>query len=512
MNNSITSNNLKKIGFFLAVIIFSSVLILFFNSCNLGLKPYLRVALLDDNINLNYIDEPNFLTMNILNLVCPSLFYYDDNYLPKSKILKDIPSLDNKKMYSIKNNDSLKSAIIISKEDFKSDVNLINLNDILQTPSLFSIELLSKKWIYKQNFVINKMTIFQDSLNIEYNDSYSLPYFPYPTILISKYLPNYQQQIMDFIYKDKVNFDFLRPYSSNLKDSEFYKLVSIKSLEYKNIFTIYNQKNNRLIEFIGFKDYENLSKEISKLDLIKLDPKLVNLIKVPQDFQVKILPNQNVFFIFFNPNLTIENRKSIYYALRKNILNKLLINYSVYSYYLLYNHFALYDTDKVIKSEQSFKYKLSKKEVKGIIIYRNFSEKIIANLITEVLKDKFNFSETLFNLEQEDSGFSLENYFNLDKYDFIIISINLKPYFNYSKIYSSNGVYNFYRFNIDDDLVNKIMAGYSYDQKQYLIDLQEKLIQTFYVVPILVDTKAYIFSPKFTKKSKLLSSDYLEIL
>ncbi len=376
---------------------------------------------------------------------------------------------------------------------------------------MFSIDLLSKKWIYRQNFIINKMTIFQDSLNIEYNDSYSLPYFPYPTILVSKYLSGYQQQIMDFIYKDKVNFDFLQPYSSNLKDSEFYKLENIKSLKYKNVFTIYNQKNKRLIEFVGYKDYEKLNKEIAELDLIKVDPKLVNLIKVPKDFQVKILPNQSVFFIFFNPHLNIEDRKSIYYNLRKNIANKLPLNYSVYSYYLLYNHFALYDTEKIIKTEQDFKYKLSKKEIKGIIIYRNFSEKIIANLIIEVLKSQFSFSVALFNLFQEDSSFSLGNYFNLDKYDFVIISINLTPYFNYSRIYSSNGIYNFYKFNIDDYLVSKIMEGYSYNQREYLIDLQKKLIQDFYVLPVLVDTKAYIFGSKFGKKAKLFFSDYLEI-
>ncbi len=80
--NDRNTNNLKETRIFLVLVIFVNILVLFFNSCNLGLKPYLRVALLSDNINLNYIEQPNFLTMNILNLVCPSLFYYDDNYLP----------------------------------------------------------------------------------------------------------------------------------------------------------------------------------------------------------------------------------------------------------------------------------------------------------------------------------------------------------------------------------------------------------------------------------------------
>ncbi len=38
---------------------------------------------------------------------------------PKSKILKDIPSLDNKKMYSLKDSNSLKTIMIINKDDFR---------------------------------------------------------------------------------------------------------------------------------------------------------------------------------------------------------------------------------------------------------------------------------------------------------------------------------------------------------------------------------------------------------
>jgi hypothetical protein len=504
---------MKKVIYFSLILSLFLIVFLFFSSCNV--RPYLRIALLSDNINLNYIDEPNFLALNIFNLVCPSLFYYDDNYLPKSKVLQDIPSLDNQKMNYIKDSDSVKTIIVINKGDLKKEINLISLNDILQTPSLFSVDLLSKRWIYKQNFSINKMLIFGDSLRIEYNDAYSLPYFPYPIILISKYFPNYQQQILDFVYKDKVNFDFLTPYSSDLKNSDFYQLKDIKNNKNndKNTFTIYNQKNKRLIEFIGYRNYEDLNKEIFSLDLVKLDPKIVNLIKIPKDFQVKILPNENIFFILFNPKLNIQDREVVYYTLRKNLSNKLTSNYTLYSYYLLYNHFALYDTAKVVNQiiNKSKELKLSKNKLQGVIIYRNFNEKMLANLITDTLRNNFNFEPFLFNLSEESSNFSLENYVNLGNYDFVIISVNLKPYFNYSKIYNSKGIYNFYKVNVDDDLVDKIIQGYSYNQKQYLIELQKELINTFYILPLLIDAKAYIIGPNFNKKATLLSSDYIEI-
>jgi hypothetical protein len=496
---------------FYLILIYIFILFLSINSCNLNLKPYLKIGLLSDNINLNYIDEPNFLALNIFNLICPSLFYYDNNYLPKSKILKDIPSLDNQKFYSIKNQNSLKTVIIINKNDLKDSLDLITLNDILQTPSVFSIDILSKKWIYKQNFVINRMTIFQDTLNIEYNDAYSLPYFPYPTIIITKYLSDYQNQILDFIYKDKLNFNFLVPYSSNSKNKEFYELKDIKSSDYKNVFTIYNPKNKKLIEFSGYNNFEKLNKEIDNLDLVKVDLKIVNLIKKPKDFEIKILPNENIFFIIFNPNLNMQDRKNIYYFLRKNLTNKLPSNYMLYSYYLLYNHFALYDTNIEQNLNKNLNLKISKNILKGIIIYRNFNEKIIANLITDTLKNEFNFDSVLFNLSEETNNFSIENYYNINKYDFIIFPVNIKPYFNYLKIYSSQGIYNFYKINIDDELVNKIMEGYSYNQKEYLIDLQKELTNTFYIVPILIDTKAYIINPNFYKKAKLFSSDYIEI-
>ena len=504
---------MKRIICFSLILILFLIVFLFFSSCDI--RPYLRIALLSDNINLNYIDEPNFLALNIFNLICPSLFYYDDNYFPKSKVLQDIPSLDNQKMSYLRDSNSIKTVIVINKGDLKKEINLINLDDILQTPSLFSVDLLSKKWIYKQNFSINKMLIFRDSLRIEYNDAYSLPYFPYPIILISKYLPDYQQQILDFIYKDKVNFDFLIPYSSNLKNSDFYQLKDIKNNKNndKNTFTIYNQKNKKLIEFIGYRNYEALNKEIHNLDLVKLDPKIVNLIKVPKDFQVKILPKENVFFIFFNPKLNIQDREVIYYTLRKNLADKLTSNYTLYSYYLLYNHFALYDTDKIINKiiNKNKNLKLSKNKLQGVIMYRSFNEKMLVNLIIDTLRNNFNFEPFLFNISEESFNFSLENYVNLSEYDFVIISVNIKPYFNYSKVYSSQGIYNFYRVNIADDLVYKIMQGYSNAQKQYLIELQKELINTFYILPLLIDTKAYIISPNFNRRANLFSSDYIEI-
>ncbi|MFN3477985.1 MAG: hypothetical protein ACK4ZM_01285, partial [bacterium] len=193
---------------------------------------------LKDNY-LNYIDKPSFLLSQALKLIIPPLIDYQGNCYPYSKILNQLPSLDNKTMYVT----NKKTVIILTNDNFL--VKTIKPLDIIPTVQILNMENISDRWVFR-NLVesIDKIEATKNGVNIYYKITYSLPYFPCPVIFDNPDI--YKEQVLNFTCKDAKNFSIFPPYSDyTIKQSQ------------TNHFLIQNKKTNKQILF---KTYINVDK------------------------------------------------------------------------------------------------------------------------------------------------------------------------------------------------------------------------------------------------------------
>lgn len=447
---------------------------------------------LGDNF-FNYIDKPSFLTSQALRLIIPPLVDYDQSCYPYSKILKEVPSLENGSMFL----DNKRTVIILKKDNCL----YINPLDIIPTIQLLNLDSISTKWVYRNVLEsidrIDKISDFD--IMIRYKLAYSLPYFPFPVIFDEE--KTFYQQIVDYTYKDKKNFLIFPKYSR-------FKVVKSET----NYFVIKNQQIK--IIFKTYKDVERLKKDIKKLDVIKVPPKLVNLFtsNMDQDQKLITFPNKEIFFVFFNPNLDINKREKIYLELL-NYLNTFdLEDYQINRTYILPYHFAAIDFYQYLNSKikESSKIKEFKKikidNLKVLVTYKDRKSQLVSNLIEEIFTKNFGAYVLKVNMEErvvkkdifgvliEPPEPSLRQNIDPYRFDLIITSITFLPYMNYYYVYSKDGKYNVYGVSNREieELLDRVMQGFGYEQKNYLVELQKKLADQFLIVPILIDKQVFI--------------------
>lgn len=438
---------------------------------------------LGDNF-LNYIDKPSFLTSQALRLIIPPLVDYDQSCYPYSKILKEVPSLENGSMFL----DNKRTVIILKKDNCL----YINPLDIIPTIQLLNLDSISTKWVYRNVLEsidrIDKITDFD--VMIRYKLAYSLPYFPSPVIFDDQ--KKFYEQIIDYTYKDKKNFLIFPKYSR-------YEVIKSET----NYFVIRN--NEKTIIFKTYKDVEKLKKDIKKLDVAKIPAKLVNLFvsNMDQDQELITMPNKEIFFIFFNPNLDINKREKIYLEFLNHLNTFDLGDYQINKTYILPYHFAAIDFLSS-KIKESKKVKID--NLKVLVTYKDRKSQLVSNLIEEIFTKNFGAYVLKVNMEEKVAkkdifGFLIEPpepslRQNIDPYrfDLIITSITFLPYMNYYYVYSKDGKYNVYGVSNREieGLLDRVMQGFGYEQKNYLVELQKKLADQFLIVPILIDKQVFI--------------------
>ena len=131
---------------------------------------------------------------------------------------------------------------------------------------------------------------------------------------------------------------------------------------------------------------------------------------------------------------------------------------------------------------------------------------MVSNLIEEIFTKNFGAYVLKVNMEEKVAkkdifGFLIEPpepslRQNIDPYrfDLIITSITFLPYMNYYYVYSKDGKYNVYGVSNREieGLLDRVMQGFGYEQKNYLVELQKKLADQFLIVPILIDKQVFI--------------------
>lgn len=474
------------------VLIFFIIIYVFISSKSS--KQMIVIAELKEDLSnnyLNYIDKPSWLTSQALRLVIPPLIDYEGNCYPYSKILNQIPSKDNKMMFQ----QNRQTIMIIRKNTIQGQ--LINPINIIPTIHLLNMQNISNKWIHR-NILESVEQIDQidsEDLRIKYKIAYSLPYFPSPIIFDN--IEKYQQQILDYTYKDMKNFSFFPAYSKyEVKKSE------------TNHFVLTSKTKNLEIHFLTYTNIEKLKREIGKIDVLKIPSSLEEYITKyinQEEYKTVRLPRKETYFIFFNPNISKNERIFIYQKLKSELQKYNIKEYQIINSYILPYHFAAIEKFNDENNSNIIPTSLSKK-LNVILTYKDQKSKLLSNLMDEIIKNSFNAEVIIVNLEEklprkeifgilvEPPEPSLKDDINPYNFDFIITSITMLPYMNYYFLYSKSGKYNVYSVSTPEieQVLEKIMDGFSFDQKNYLIELQQMLFEQFLIVPILIDTQTFI--------------------
>ncbi|MCS6955354.1 MAG: hypothetical protein NZM44_03250 [Candidatus Calescibacterium sp.] len=487
--DKILKNKIISTLLILIIIIFSIKLLIFFTHK----KEKIVIAEIKDDLTenyLNYIDKPSWITNQALRLIIPPLIDYQHNCYPYSELLKQIPSKDNNLMFL----ENKQTVMIIDQKNFQTDkINIIN---IIPTVQILNMENISAKWIHK-NLVdsIDQIDQIQENkVRIRYKLAYSLPYFPSPVIFDNPEL--HKEQILSYTYKNIKNYSIFPKYSyCELQKSQ------------TNNFIIKNKKKDQEIHFITYTNIENLKKDVKKIDLIKIPPKIEQYLAkyIQKDYKIIRLPNKEIFFIFFNPQLKKEERLIIYLTLKNELSKYNITDYQLNNTYILPYHFAaieMYTPEELIKPLPEN----NTRKLKIMVTYKDEKSKLISNLIEEIVSKKFNSELLKINIEKqlpkkeifgvlvEPPEPSIKDDINPYNFDLIITSVTFLPYMNYFLIYSKDGKYNIYSVSTSkiEELLNKVMSGLSIDQKDYLIELQKELSNQFLIVPLLIDTQTLL--------------------
>lgn len=477
----------------ISLLILSSI-IYFFISLKSKREIIVVAELKEDLSNnyLNYIDKPSWLTYQALRLIVPPLIDYEGNCYPRSKILKEIPSKDNRMMFQ----QNKQTILALNKDDFQ--VDSINPINIIHTIHLLNMPNISNKWIHK-NIVesIEQIDQVEENLRIKYKMAYSLPYFPSP--LIFDNTEKYQQQILDYTYKGLKNFSFFPEYSKYI----------VKKSE-TNHFVILSKTKNLEIHFLTYTDVEKLKKEIGKIDVLKIPSTLEEYITKhvnQEEYKILRFPRKEIYFIFFNPNINRNERMLIYQKFKSELQKYNIKEYQLCNSYILPYHFAA--TDKFNLENNKFNDLSSNfpnRKPRILITYKDQKSKLVSNLMSEIMNNSFKAEVITVNIEEklprkeifgilvEPPEPSLKDDINPYNFDLIITSITILPYMNYYSIYSKSGKYNVYSVSTPEieQILEKVMDGFSRSQKDYLIELQQRLFEQFLIVPILIDTQTFI--------------------
>lgn len=459
-------------------------------------KQSIKIAELKDDLSdnyLNYIDKPSWMTSQALKLIIPPLIDYQYDCYPTSKLLKSIPTKDNKQMFL----EDGKTVIIFPKSNF---IN-IDPNNIIPTIQLLNMDNISNKWVYV-NLVetIDKIEMFNNGdIKIKYKTCYSLPYFPCPVIFDNP--EKFQDQIVNYTFKEIKNFNQFPKYSDYV----------VKKAENNNFIL---SKNNKEIRFITFTNVEKLKKEVNKFDLIKIPSNLKDYFskELSTEYQVITLPNREIFFIFFNPNLSKQERVIIYEKLVSKISKYSLKDYQINKTYILPYHFACLKQEDESKDKENINTSKINRKIKVLIAYKDEKSKLFSNLLEDILTKDLQAEILKTNIERdlpkkeifggliEPPEPSIKASVNPINFDFIITSITFLPYMDYYSVYSKNGKYNVYSVSNTkiEELLGSIMQGFSFEQKDLLIELQKELNDEFLIVPFAIDTQTFII-----KKEKM---------
>jgi len=455
---------------------------------------------LSDN-NLNYVDKPSWLTNQALKILVPPLIDYEPNCYPYSKILKEIPSKDNNLMYL----ENKKTVMIIQESNFTP--NNIKPIDIFPTIQILNLDNIQTKWVYR-NLVENIDSvelINNKDVKISYKIPFSLPYFPSPVIFESKNKKQYEEQILNYNYKDNKSFSNFPSYWTK-----------------KNIKLMKNQKNffkilyeDKKLIFKTYKNLETLKKELDNIDLLKIPINILSYLKIDTNkYKVIKTPNKEIFFIFFNPKISKNQRIIIYNQIYQEIKKYDPQEYTLTNSYILPYHYSsinLIINEK--KSSKEYNEKYYSNNYKVVLTYKDKKSELMSNMLEDIIKKKFNGSVLKIDIKQKDPRKeifgtyveppepSLKEIITVKDYDFIITIVTFLPYMNYYYIYSKDGKYNLYSISTPkiENLLDKIMEGFSYDQKDYLEQLQIELLKEFYIVPLLIDNQCFVVK-KIKKK------------
>ncbi|MEN3014487.1 MAG: hypothetical protein ABDH21_00260 [bacterium] len=456
-------------------------------------KGHIVVAQIKDDLsedNLNYVDEPSWLVYQALKLLSPPLIEYKANCYPYSKILSEIPSKENNLMFQ----QDQKTVIILLKKNLKMSTPI----NVFITLRLLNLDVISNKWVYINvaEAIDSVQKIGDEDVRITYKTALSLPYFPFP-ILFDGY-EQYEQEILS--YKINKNFTKFPRYSQ-------YDLLTSQS----NIFVVSSKKTR--ITFKNYLSVENFLKDLPQIDLARVPTKLKIYISrnLPQNYKIITLPDKEMYFIFFNPNLSKETRMKIYLAFLQELQKYDLRDYQITTSYILPYHFASYslklqENIKVVQNKQNQKKQVE--DLKVLIAYTKSTGKEVSSLISEIFTKYLNSDTVIVNLEKELPkrsifGFEEEKPEPLIKYviqpynfDLIISPITFTPYMNYYLIYSKQGKYNIFSVsnNKIEDLLNQIMQGFDSKQKDLLIQLQKELEKQFLIVPIMINTQTFVLN------------------
>lgn len=447
---------------------------------------------------LNYIDKPSWLVKQALRLIIPPLIDYQGNCYPYSKILNQVPTLDNKMMFTI----NKQTVIILNQDNFL--VKTIKPLDIISTFQILNMENISDRWVFR-NLVesVDKIEVTKNGVNIQYKITYSLPYFPCPVIFND---PNiYKEQVLNFTYKDIKNFSIFPSYSD-------YKIKQSQT----NHFLIQNKKNKQQILFKTYTNVEKLKRELKKSDIVKIPSNLRSYFEnnLPDDHQIITLPHKEMYFIFFNPSLKKELRLFLFHKIKEELLRYKLDTYILNNTYILPYHFA---SKKLVSEENKFPNNLSTKRCKTLLTYKDSKSKIFASLLQEIIKREITQDILLINIEEkapkkeifgtlvEPPELPLKQVINPYEFDFVITSITFLPYMNYYDIYSKDGKYNVYSVSNKEieNFLNEVMSGFSENQKDYLIALQEELWKEFLILPLAIDTQTFIVKQEILNEIKI---------
>jgi len=464
---------------------------------------------LGDN-NLNYIDKPSWLVNQALRILIPPLIDYNPNCYPYSQILKLIPSKDNNLMYL----ENKRTIIIIQESNFNT--NFIRPFDIFTTFQLLNLENIATKWAYI-NLVENVSStevINNNDVKISYKTAFSLPYFPSLVIFDSKNKNIYEKEIVDYTYQDKKNLTFFPSYFG--KESP--KLIKNQT----NLFSINYKNKNLYVIFKTYTNVEQLKKDLKKIDLLKVPPTLTSYLKIdPTEYQIITTPHKEIFFIFFNPRIPKDERIWIYSELYQELKKYNLEDYQLNTSYILPYHYASVKIELPKQTNMENKKVNKKRDFKVVITYKDKKSEMMANLFEDIVKKNLHSTAIKIDIERqapkrelfgtyvEPPEPSLKEIITPQNYDFIITSITFLPYMNYYYIYSKDGKYNVYGISTPqiEDLLDKIMEGFSYDQKNYLEQLQIELSNQFYIAPLVIDTQCFIL-----KKNKEYIFDFINLL